>query len=350
MLYFPSGKNLYLNLLLPYFWFTPILKIKPGYFVTSSPEMDNYREYPKSDFDALIEKNQHPLPRSIEDIKEFITIKITDYYDQGVCEPTPWINFYPEKYLSPDEVQIWEKWKISEPVKIFLQISIDRCFQQVEENQDSIREDAFLVDNVVQFLNKTEIKKKKNSYFSDQCNRDYLNQLLAIIPGDEFQDPLWISLIDQYLNRVKVWDEGERFFLNLYKKYPERKQYHAAYFNCLISQKRFREIEEVLWDLVVEFPHETLYWEILVKVYVYQNLFHEALHITDLGFIKNPSAKVLKGWVFLINKYIRVIEKIHRDRWQKKICPSLRKHFKNPPDNRYHPLHLFFKHHRRKKE
>lgn len=350
MLYFPSGKNLYLDLPLPFFWLTPILKIKPGYFVTSSPELDNYHEFMNPDFDALIEKIQHPLPRSIEDTKKFITIKITDYSDQVVCEPTLWIDFHPEKYLSQDEVQIWEKWKVSEPVKIFLQISIDQCFKQVEENQESIREETFLVDDVVQYLNKTEIKKEKNSYFSDQCNRDYLNQLLAIIPGDEFQDSLWISLIDRYLNRMKVWDEGELFFLNLYKKYPERKQYHAAYFECMISQKRYREVEEVLWDLVVEFPHETQYWEKLVKVYLDQNQCDEGLHIADLGLAKNPNAKGLKAWVFVINKYKRVLEKIHNDRWIKRIRPSLRKHFKTHPDNRYHPLHLYFKHHRRKKE
>ena len=347
MLYFPSGKNLYLDLPLPYFWLTPILKIKPGYFVTSFPEMDNHHEYPKIDFDALIEKNQHPLPRSIEDIKKFVTIKITDYFDQVIYEPTPWIDFRPEKYLSQAEVRIWDKWKVSEPVNIFLQMSIDKCFQQVEENQDSIREEAFLVDNVVLYLNKAEIKKEKNSYFSDQCIRDYLNQLFAIIPDDEFQDSIWISLIDQCLHRTKVWDKGENFFLNLYKKFPGRKQYHTAYFDCLINQDRFREVEEVLWDLVVEFPHETLYWEKLVKVYVHQNQYDEGLHIADLGLAKNPNAKSLKGWVFVINKLKRVNEIMHNDRWNVRIRPSLRKHFKNHPDNRYHPLHLFFKHHRR---
>jgi len=350
MLYFPSGKNLYLRLPLPFFWFPPILKIKPGYFVTSSPEIDNYQNYPISDFDGLIEKNQHPLPRSIEDIKKFITIKITDCFHQEVSEPTPWINFHPEKYLSTDELQIWEKWKVSEPVKIFLQISIDDCFQQVEENLDRIRDNVSIVDNVVQYLNKTEDKKEMNSYFSDQCDRDYLNQLFAIIPEDEFQDPLWIKLIDQHLHRLKVWDEGERFFLNLYKKYPQRKQYHAAYFDCMLDQKRFREVEEIIWDLVVEFPHEILYWDILIKVYVFQNLNDEALHITNLGLAKNPNAEAINAWVFVINKIKRINEETYYDRWHKRILPSLRKHIKNTLKNRYHPMHLYFKHHRRKKE
>jgi hypothetical protein len=70
----------------------------------------------------------------------------------------------------------------------------------------------------------------------------------------------------------------------------------------------------------------------------------------DLGLAKNPNAKSFNSWAFFIDRMKRINEEFYYNRWHKRILPSLRKHFKKPPDNRYHSLHLFFKHHRRKKE
>jgi len=82
-----------------------------------------------------------PLPKNIEEVKKLLTITLTNESGLMVFDNSPLVDFPVSEFLDERDLQIWNKWLESDPVKLAFEMFIDRCYDQPIE-LISFQEDA----------------------------------------------------------------------------------------------------------------------------------------------------------------------------------------------------------------
>ncbi len=306
----PSGKSIEL---VPQIWEINYIDTAPaaGFFwIDSAQDLEDYSSLPGKTENTRPMK-QVRLPASLNDFKKYISIVVVDEF--GYPEVTNFTldAFPPKGYLNRADQDVWEKWIESDPVKLYLEIRMEECFDQVEylnrldvweSGKDTVeKEKNGLVKRFDLFLeNEPADEKKKRHERNDKRSREYIKRLVSMDVKDTNAEITWVDLLLEQYNITRTWQDGEILLGKRFSANPEQIAYHIGYLKCLFEQKKYTEVEKDTWEAVKQFPQNIEYWQILINIFFYQQQFDDALQIIASALAINPGNQELLDFQYKI--------------------------------------------------
>ncbi|HEX7555225.1 MAG TPA: hypothetical protein VF338_01280 [Leptolinea sp.] len=283
----------------------------PGLFWVDSPnDLQEFGNLPGNAGNSRSLK-QVPLPESLDDFKNYISIVIVDEF--GYPETTDYNlkNFPPEGYLNETDLQVWRDWINSEPVQLYLEMRMEECFDQVEylnrlqlwvkENETGDSKPTELFKRYDLFLQKEPAdEKKKRHDRTKQRAQKYIKRLQSMQIDNPIAQITWVDLLMEQFGLLKAWKEGELFFSKCFASNPEQVAYHIGYLKCVFEQKKYAEVEKNVWDAVAQYPQNIEYWQLLINVFFYQQQYDDALQIINSALSINPDNQDLLDFKYII--------------------------------------------------
>lgn len=284
---------------------------EPGNFwVDSIQDLEEFAGIP-GETENTRPMKQVPLPESTEDFKKYISIVVVDEF--GYPEITNFClkDFPPKGYLNEADFASWESWITSEPVQLYLEMRMEDCFDQVdylnrlnlceagkpsaglEKNSLVKRYDLFL-------QNEPADEKKKRHERNDKRARGYIDRLHAMQIKEPNVQITWVDLLLELFGITKTWQEGEILFGTCFKDNPEQVAYQIGYLKCLFEQKKYSEAEKNVWEAVKQYPQNIEFWQILINIFFYQQLYNDALQIVTSALTINPGNQDLLDYQYKI--------------------------------------------------
>ncbi|NMB53145.1 MAG: hypothetical protein GYA15_00455 [Leptolinea sp.] len=283
----------------------------PGYFwIDASQTLDEFSKLP-GEMAINRPMKQVPLPKSLDDFKKYVSIVVVDEFGYPEITDFNLKNFPPKGYLTQVDEDNWSKWITSEPVQLYLEMRMQDCFDQVEylnrlklwESGKPAREirSTNLVKRYDLFLqNEPPDEKKKRHERNEKRARGYIDRLKTMQVRDVNAQGTWVDLLLELYGVTKNWQDGEVLFANCYKANPEQVAYHVGYLKCLFEQKKYSEVEQLVWEAVKQYPQNIEYWQILINVFFYQQLYDDALQIVTSALTINPNNQDLLDYQYVI--------------------------------------------------
>jgi len=306
----PSGKSIEL---VPQMRLVNFIDSPPtsGYFwIDASQTLDEFSKLPG---ETAVNRpmKQVPLPKSLDDFKKYVSIVVVDEFGYPEITDFNLKNFPPKGYLTQIDEDNWSKWITSEPVQLYLEMRMQDCFDQVEylnrlklwESGKPAREirSTNLVKRYDLFLqNEPPEEKKKRHERNEKRARGYIDRLKIMQVRDVNAQSTWVDLLLELYGVTKTWQDGEVLFANSYKANPEQVAYHVGYLKCLFEQKKYSEVEQLVWEAVKQYPQNIEYWQILINVFFYQQLYDDALQIVTSALTINPNNQDLLDYQYVI--------------------------------------------------
>lgn len=306
----PSGKSIEL---VPQMRLVNFIDSPPssGYFwIDASQALEDFSKLPG---ETAINRpmKQVPLPKSLDDFKKYISIVVVDEFGYPEITDFNLKNFPPKGYLTQVDEDNWSKWITSEPVQLYLEMRMQDCFDQVEylnrlklwESGKPAREirSTNLVKRYDLFLqNEPPDEKKKRHERNEKRARGYIDRLKTMQVRDFNAQSTWVDLLLELYGVTKNWQDGEILFASCYKANPEQVVYHVGYLKCLFEQKKYSEVEQLVWEAVKQYPQNIEYWQILINVFFYQQLYDDALQIVTSALTINPNNQDLLDYQYVI--------------------------------------------------
>lgn len=283
----------------------------PGYFwVDSTNDLKDYSTLP-GEMENNRPMKQVPLPKSLEDFKQYISIVVVDEFGNPEIIDFSLKNFPPEGYLNPGDQAVWDSWINSEPVQLYLEMRMQDCFDQVEYLTRLVKwgtgkpsqqvEKISLTRRYDLFLENEPVEEKKKRHERNQARaRGYIDRLKSLRVKDTNAQVTWVDLLLELLDITKAWPEGEELFNQCYMENPEQLAYHIGYLKCQFEQKKFAEVEKQVWEAVKQFPQDIDYWLILINIFYYQQQYDDALQIVASAMTINPGNQDLLDYQYII--------------------------------------------------
>lgn len=314
----PSGKTVSL---VPQIRMLNAIQTAPasGYFWIDSPaDLQDFGPLQGSGEEGRTSR-QVRFPKSIEDLKKFITVVVSDESGGPEIFKFNLVDFPPASFLSDADKVVWLNWLESQPVQLSLEMHLAECFDQVEYF-DRLR--TLGVTEEPETLGKTDFsggfdlflerepleeKKQRHTRYLKRAE-EYLKQLKAMHVNDPLVQVTWVDLLMEEFAILKAWKDGEEFFRRRYAAHPEQIEFHVALLKCIFEQNRYTEVEEALWEAVGQFPQRPEYWNLLIHLYLNQQSYKKALETTNMALSINPEGKDLLENKFLCETAIRKME------------------------------------------
>lgn len=283
----------------------------PGCFwVDSSQDLEEFSNLP-GETENTRPMKQVPLPESLEDFKKYISIVVVDEFGYPELTNFSLKDFPPKGYLNAADFAVWDSWITSGPVQLYLEMRMENCFDQVEyltrlsqweagkPSVDSGKTN--LVRRYDLFLqNEPPEEKKRRHERNEKRAREYIERLHSMQVNDPYAQITWVDLLLEQYRVTKTWQEGEILFSTSFKANPEQVAYHIGYLKCLFEQKKYSEVEKNVWESVKQYPQNIEYWQILINVFFYQQLYDDALQIVTSALTINPGNQDLLDYQYVI--------------------------------------------------
>ncbi len=282
-----------------------------GYFwIDSSQDLEDFSRLP-GETENSRPLEQVRLPSSVEDFKKYVSIEVVD--ESGFHKKTEYTldMFPPEGFLSPGDRKEWDGWIHSDPVGLYLEIKMEECFDQVEylnhlevweSGRSAHEKDASgLVKRFDLFLeNEPPDEKRKRHERQNRRALKYIERLVSMEVENPNAQTTWVDLLLEQYEITQDWRQGEVVLGKRWKAYPEQLAFHIGYLKCLFEQKKYTEVEKDTWEAVKQNPQNIEYWQLLVNIFVYQQLNDEAQQIVSSALAINPDNQVLLGLKYQI--------------------------------------------------
>lgn len=287
----------------------------PGFFWIDTPEDIRESNLPG---EAEINRpmKQVPLPESIDEFLQYISIVVVD--QSGFPEITDFTlkNFPPKGYLNRTDHGVWTSWIRSEPVKLYLEIRMSECFDQVEyltrrnlweaANPNAERGKQSLVKRYDLFLqNEAPEEKKKRHERNIKRAREYIERLAVMEVTDRNAQVTWVDLLLEQLAVTQTWYDGEILLAKHCAADPRQLAYHIGYLKCLFEERKFTEVEKDVWEALKQYPKNIEYWQIMINIFFYQQKYDDALQIVASAQAINPDNQDLLDFQYRIEKAMK---------------------------------------------
>lgn len=290
-----------------------------GYFwIDSSQDLEDFSHLPgESENSRPME--QVPLPLTVDDFKKYVSIDKVDV--SGFRQKTGFTldAFPPSDFLSPADRKQWDQWVMSEPVGLYLEIKMEECFDQVEylnrlevwESGRTVpeKESTSLVKRFDLFLeNEPPDEKRKRHERNTRRALKYIERLTSMDVADPNAQITWVDLLLEQYEITQTWHEGEIILSRRWKECPEQLAYHIGYLKCLFEQKKYTEVEKDTWEAVKQYPQNIEYWQLLISIFLFQQMYEEALQIVTSALAINSDNQVLLDLLYQIENMMGRIE------------------------------------------
>jgi tetratricopeptide (TPR) repeat protein len=286
----------------------------PGLFWVDSPAENLEIGQSLGIKDESIFLREVPLPESLEEFKQYITVAVSDDADGLEKSRFNLSGFPPAGFLSDDDAQAWRTWLDSQPVQLLLEMRRLECFDQVEYfDRLKILGMAFPSENPSEprggfdlFLERepVEDKKQRHARFLHRAE-GYLSRLKIMQVKDPQAQITWVDLLMEEFSYLKAWREGELFFESQFADNPGHIEFHVALLKCMFEQGKYKEVEDDLWKAVAQSPQRTEYWNLLIQIFLNQQSYIKALEIINVALSINPENKALLDNKFLCETTLR---------------------------------------------
>lgn len=280
---------------------------EPGKFwVETHAALADYEALPGIGVEGRTVK-QVPLPKSMEDFCQYVTVVVTLEPDGQEIGKYPLKDFPPKGLLSEDEETLWVNWMGSPPVQLFLEMQMQECFDQVEFFNNL--QDRGLADysgGFDFFLEREPLEDKKQRHIRYlRRAQDYLARLESMRITEPIVQVTWVDVILEHIEFLKAWKDGESFFQQKAAQYPQQIEFQIAALICKMEQNKYGEVEKYLWEAVKQNPERPEYWNLLVQVYLNQQAYAKALEITNMAISIHPENRDLQEKKFVCETAIR---------------------------------------------
>jgi len=118
----------------------------------------------------------------------------------------------------------------------------------------------------------------------------------------------WVDLLLEQYEITQTWHTGEIILSRRWKECPEQLAYHIGYLKCLFEQKKYTEVEKDTWEAVKQYPQNIEYWQLLISIFIFQQLYEEALQIVTSALAINSNNQVLLDLLYQIENVMGRIE------------------------------------------
>lgn len=310
----PSGKDLTIELLLVGSHFFPEIDIPQGYFFPILT--DDFDKFFFSFKDVPESNVFRPLPKSIEEVKQYICVRIQNMIGNSLIKKTISLaNFKPEEWLEEEDAKIFTEWVNDEPTRLYLEMCIDDCYEQAGKFNIHDQPGEQTAEEIATRNQKIGDVSEGETLLDSPDTiraRDYLNILLNMNLSFPPSECTWTNMVLRFLGELQRWDEGETIFLEKISLKPDKICYRIGFLKCLYFQKKYeRVIEKVHEDLAFH-PDEIDYWLLLIGSNIESGQYNDALQIIKNGLASNP------GNQDILNMKERIITKIEESKQQKR--------------------------------
>jgi hypothetical protein len=306
----PSGKSIELVPQMRQINFIDSPPAPGNFWIDSAQDLDEFSNLP-GEIENGRPMKQVPLPESLQDFKKYISIAVVDEFGYPEITDFNLENFPPKGYLNPTDFGIWNSWITSDPVQLYLEMRMEECFDQVDYlNRLSTWEsgkplpDSGKTDLVKRYdlflQNEPPDEKTKRHERNEIRAKNYIGRLKSMEVTDPNAQITWVDLLLEQFDVTKTWQEGEALFSKRFSANPEQVAYHIGYLKCLFEQKKYSKVEKSVWEAVKQYPQNIEYWQLLINVFFYQQLYNDALQIVTSALSINPGNQDLLDYQYVI--------------------------------------------------